>query len=90
MIKSVKDGKYRRFFPMGMRIADRAFPTKIEKLILDIVEETPGVTQKDIASQLGMSQPTISYHITKLRKAKRLRTEKHGMSMRHFLEDLKE
>ena len=90
IIKSVKDGKYRRFFPMGMRIADRAFPTKIEKLILDIVKETPGVTQKDIASQLGISQPTISYHITKLRKAKRLRTEKHGMSMRHFLEDLKE
>lgn len=90
IIKSVKDGKYRRFFPMGMRIADRAFPTKIEKLILDIVKETPGVTQKDIASQLGISQPTISYHITKLRKAKRLRTEKHGMSMRHFLEDLNE
>ncbi|MCK5290425.1 MAG: DUF11 domain-containing protein [Thermoplasmata archaeon] len=90
IIKSVKDGKYRRFFPMGMRIADRAFPTKIEKLILDIVKETPGVTQKDIASQLGISQPTISYHITKLRKAKRLRTEKHGMSMRHFLEDVKE
>ncbi len=90
IIKSVKDGKYRRFFPMGMRIADRAFPTKIEKLILDIVKETPGVTQKDIASQLGISQPTISYHITKLRKAKRLRTEKHGMSLRHFLEDLKE
>jgi uncharacterized repeat protein (TIGR01451 family) len=90
IIKSVKDGKYRRFFPMGMRIADRAFPTKIEKLILDIVKETPGVTQKDIASQLGISQPTISYHIAKLRKAKRLRIEKHGMSMRHFLEDVKE
>jgi uncharacterized repeat protein (TIGR01451 family) len=90
IIKSVKDGKYRRFFPMGMRIADRAFPTKIEKLILDIVDETPGVTQKDIASQLGISQPTISYHITKLRKAKRLRVEKHGMSMKHFLEDVKE
>lgn len=90
IIKSVKDGKYRRFFPIGMRIADRAFPTKIEKLILDIVKETPGVTQKDIASQLGISQPTISYHITKLRKAKRLRTEKHGMSLRHFLEDLKD
>jgi predicted transcriptional regulator len=90
IVKSVKDGKYRRFFPMGMRIADRAFPTKIEKLILAIVKETPGVTQKDIAGQLGISQPTISYHITKLRKSKRLRIEKHGMSMKHFLEDVKE
>jgi uncharacterized repeat protein (TIGR01451 family) len=90
IVKSVKDGKFRRFFPTGMRISENAYPTKIEKLILDIIAETPGITQKDIGTQLGMSQPTVSYHITKLRKAKRLHTEKHGMSLRHYLEDSEE
>ncbi len=90
IVKSVKDGKYRRFFPIGMKVKERAFPTKMQAMILDIVEETPGITQKDIASQLGISQPTISYHIAKLKKSKRLRTEKHGMSMKHYLEDVEE
>lgn len=85
IIKSVKDGKYRRFFPVGMRVADEVFPTKIEKIILDIVRETPGITQKEIAGHLGMSQPTVSYHIGKLRDSQRIRTEKHGMSLRHFI-----
>jgi uncharacterized repeat protein (TIGR01451 family) len=88
IIKSVKDGKFRRFFPMGMRISENAYPTKIEMLILDIIRETPGITQKDIGSQLGMSQPTVSYHIAKLKKSKRLRAKKHGMSMRLYLEDI--
>jgi predicted transcriptional regulator len=88
IIKSVKDGKFRRFFPMGMRISENAYPTKIEMLILDIIRETPGITQKDIGNQLGMSQPTVSYHIAKLKKGKRLRAKKHGMSMRLYLEDI--
>lgn len=88
IIKSIRDGKYRRFFPVGTKIIKRAYPTKIERLILEIVEENPGITQKEIAKQLGISQPTVSYHITKLRKAKRLRTEKHGMSLKHYLEDI--
>ncbi|MFQ5883778.1 MAG: winged helix-turn-helix transcriptional regulator [Thermoplasmata archaeon] len=87
IIKSIKDGKYRRFFPTGMRIPERAYPTRIEQMILDIVKGTPGITQKDIASQLRMSQPTVSYHINKLKKSDRIRTEKHGMSLRHYLTD---
>ncbi len=89
MVKSIKDGKYRRFFPIGMRVPERAFPTKIEIMILELVRESPGISQKEIAAHLGMSQPTVSYHINKLKKSQRLRTEKHGMTLRHYIMDSK-
>ncbi len=90
IVKSMKDGKFRRFFPIGMKVSDRAYPTKVEKLILDIIRENPGIAQKDIADQLGMSQSTVSYHTAKLKEARRLRTERHGMSVRHYVEDSRE
>jgi uncharacterized repeat protein (TIGR01451 family) len=90
IIKSVKDGKYRRFFPVGMRVPDKAYPTKIEILIINIVKESPGITQKEIAGHLKMTQPTVSYHINKLKESGKVRTEKHGMSLRHFIDDSEE
>ncbi|MCK4444925.1 MAG: DUF11 domain-containing protein, partial [Thermoplasmata archaeon] len=90
IVKSMKDGKFRRFFPIGMKVSERAYPTKIEKVILDMIRETPGIAQKDIADRLGMSQSTVSYHTTKLKKARRLRTERHGMSIRHYVVDSQE
>ncbi len=90
IIKSIKDGKFRRFFPIGMKVTDDAYPTKIERLILEIVKETPGITQKDIAKQLGMSQPTASYHLTKLKNSNAIRTEREGISVRHYLEESEE
>jgi uncharacterized repeat protein (TIGR01451 family) len=85
IVKSAKDGKFRRFFPAGMKISDRAYLTKIEKLIMSIVRETPGITRKDIAGRLGMSRPAVSYHINKLKKSRKIRTEKRGMSLKHYV-----
>jgi predicted transcriptional regulator len=85
IVKSAKDGKYRRFFPAGMKITEKAYLTKIEKLIMSIVRETPGITRKDIAGRLGMSRPAVSYHINKLKKSRKIRTEKRGMSLKHYV-----
>lgn len=87
IVKSVKDGKYRRVFPAGAKVSEKAYPTKIERLILAVVKETPGIAQKDIVKHLGLSQPTVSYHIDKLKKSKRIAAERHGMSIKHYIED---
>ncbi len=86
-VKSIKDGKYRRFFPAGARISEGAQPTKIERLILDILTETPGRTQRDIATRLGVSQPAVSYHVNKLLKLNKVRTEKRKMNLRYYVEN---
>jgi uncharacterized repeat protein (TIGR01451 family) len=87
IVKSVKDGKYRRFFPVGMMLSDKAYPTTIEKRILDAIREKPGIIQKNIAIQLGLCQSTVNYHISKLKKLERIRTEKNGISLRHYIVD---
>ncbi|MFQ6060522.1 MAG: winged helix-turn-helix transcriptional regulator [Thermoplasmata archaeon] len=81
----MKDGKYRRFFPVGMRLPEGTYPTKMERIILGIVEERPGITQKEIANELRITQPTVSYHINRLKELGRIRTERHGITLRHYL-----
>jgi uncharacterized repeat protein (TIGR01451 family) len=87
IVKSVKDGKFRRLFPAGAKVRDGAYITKVERLILDVVRETPGITQKDIVKRLGLSQPAVSYHISKLKKSNKMDAERHGMSVRHYIND---
>ncbi len=86
-VKSIRDGKYRRFFPVGAKVSEGAYPTKIEKLILDILEETPGRTQKEIARRLGVSQPAVSYHVRKLEKLNMIRSKKHRISLRYYVDN---
>jgi predicted transcriptional regulator len=86
-IKSVRDGKYRRFFPVGAKVSEEGYPTKVEGLILDILKETPGLTQKDIAKVLGVSQPAVSYHVNRLIELDKVRTEKRRMSLRYYVND---
>ncbi|MFQ6060973.1 MAG: winged helix-turn-helix transcriptional regulator, partial [Thermoplasmata archaeon] len=86
IVKSIRDGKFRRFFPSEMKISETSFPSKIEEMILEIVRGTPGITLKDIASLLGVSSPTASYHIRKLKEMNLIRTERKGISVRHHLQ----
>lgn len=85
MIKSVRYGKYRRFFPVGMMVSRKSYPTELEQEILDVVRERPGINQKTIAKKVGRSKSTVNYHIDKLRRTDKIRTEKNGLSLRHYV-----
>ncbi len=85
VIKSVRYGKYRRFFPMGMMVSKKAYPTELEQEILEVVRDRPGINQKTIAKKVGKSKSTVNYHIDKLRKSNKIRTEKNGLSLKHYV-----
>ncbi|MCK4442969.1 MAG: winged helix-turn-helix transcriptional regulator, partial [Thermoplasmata archaeon] len=85
VIKSIRYGKYRRFFPVGMMVSKKAYPTELEREILDVVKERPGINQKTIAKKVGKSKSTVNYHIDKLRKSNKIRTEKNGLSLKHYV-----
>jgi uncharacterized repeat protein (TIGR01451 family) len=87
VIKSVRYGKYRRFFPVGMMVSRKAYPTELEQEILDVVRVKPGINQKSIAKMVGRSKSTVNYHIDKLRKTQNIRTEKNGLSLRHYISE---
>jgi uncharacterized membrane protein/DNA-binding MarR family transcriptional regulator len=71
LIRSVKDGANRRFYPADMRV-----PTEIkdlhlnhvQRIIYSIVMEYPGISQRKIAKLVNLSPSTVSYHVNIMTK----------------------
>ncbi len=81
-VKSKRFGLYRRFYPMNFRLpADDAFqPNEVQVLILQVIREAPGITQKEIADRLGLTPPTVNYHIGVLSDRSLILVERRGRS----------
>ncbi|MBI4415566.1 MAG: VCBS repeat-containing protein [Euryarchaeota archaeon] len=81
-VKSRRYGLYRRFYPMYMRLpeADAFQPNEIQRRILDTIRQRPGTTQKEIATQLGLTPPTVNYHVSELSEQGLIRVERRGRS----------
>ncbi len=62
-IKSRRDGMYKRFYPYEMKIMDGQ-PHDVQQLIMHLLAENPGLSQKQIAGELGLNVSTVNYHIT--------------------------
>ena len=90
-IVSRREGVYKLFYPRlwQSKEAPRALPffstgssrknfrpSALEKKVIDIIEMFPGITQVDIAEQLGISRQSMSYHIRKLRRAEVITVKK--------------
>ena len=85
-IKSHRDGIYKRYYPANMRIIEQANTlNKSQSLIMEVVGENPGISQKDIAAFLGISPSTINYHMEKLIQMGLMEKERKGMSVRYYL-----
>ncbi|HEX2021418.1 MAG TPA: winged helix-turn-helix transcriptional regulator, partial [Candidatus Thermoplasmatota archaeon] len=62
------------------REAVAALCTDKAKVIVSAVRDAPGISQKDLAHRLGMSQALASFHVKKLVASGVLRTAKAGRS----------
>jgi len=84
MIRSWRDGQFRRYALSGHRIAD-AQPglTDIERILLQNIHGRPGRTQRELAEEIGLSQPTISYHISKMAELGVVRVVREGLRKRY-------
>ena len=81
LIRSERDGLYRRFYPAGYRIDNqRRDITLVQRRILDKVEEKPGTSQKVIADELKLSSSTVNYNIKALKDKGLIDVEKVGKS----------
>jgi uncharacterized repeat protein (TIGR01451 family) len=84
IVRSKKDGKFRRFYPYEMRVSENGEPTEMQQTILAIIDETPGINQKDIAGFLGVTQPTVNYHIERLKEMGHVRVVRKGVRVLYF------
>ncbi|HYS71584.1 MAG TPA: winged helix-turn-helix transcriptional regulator, partial [Thermoplasmata archaeon] len=80
IVKSVKDGKFRRFYPYEMRLPETGQPTKIQRVILDLIRVNPGITLRDTAGFLGLGSSTVSYHLERLEELERIESRREGIS----------
>lgn len=78
LIRSVSEGRYKRFYPIGSADLDKnmlydhegaQMLTELQKKIIEKIEEKPEISQVEVAKSLGVSRQLINYHITKLVKA---------------------
>ena len=76
----MSDGRYKRFYPAGMKIPDEPSRrlNRIQEIILKLIGENPGISQKEIAEEIGLSSATINYHVNVMIKGDFIRKEKVG------------
>ena len=84
-IKSAKDGMYRRYYPRKMRVNPYGRITRVQEEILLRIEETPGISQKDLSALVGLSTATINYHIRKLSEKGIISVKKKGIFVHYYL-----
>jgi predicted transcriptional regulator len=77
MIKSVVNGTYRVFFPGSYRIPkDFVKLSKAQRMILNVIREQPGISQKKITAETGLSRTTVNRIVHHLHGREIIRLEK--------------
>ena len=87
IITSHRSGRQRLFFPMGINqeISRVSLVTnETQRNIMDIVKNTPGITQSMISKQLNMSRQKVNYHVNSLVDKAFLKIEKQGRITRLY------
>jgi len=85
-IKSIKDGRYRRFYPWGMKVSkNKEQLSAIQQKIIDLLEEQPGISQSKIGVELGQSRQTINYQIGKLKDSNIVEVEHRGITSKCYV-----
>ncbi|MCK5291026.1 MAG: right-handed parallel beta-helix repeat-containing protein [Thermoplasmata archaeon] len=85
-IKSRRDGRFRRFYTRSTQIpvTNGGELTEVQKRITDSAKDLPGITQKEMASLLGIHQSSVSYQMSKLEERGLIRTEKKGRKVHYY------
>ncbi|MBM4247901.1 MAG: winged helix-turn-helix transcriptional regulator [Euryarchaeota archaeon] len=94
-IKSVADGRFKRFYPREMKVPEPSEElvlrmNHIQHEILKIIRENPGISQKEIARRIGLSTPTVHYHINIMMSARVINVRRVGRETQCFVEEVEE
>lgn len=89
MVTSVREGRHRRYFLNGqpLEASKKAIAILHNPVTADIAERVaraPGITQKELSLQTGMSPQALHWHLTRLANAGMLRKERAGRAVNLF------
>jgi len=87
-IRSRMDGMYKRFYPSEMKLPRSTHRiSSFQEVILTIVKNNHGVSQKDIARRIGVSSQVINYHIKLLEDARLIQVDRTRRKSRVYATD---
>ncbi|UCH88267.1 MAG: winged helix-turn-helix transcriptional regulator [Thermoplasmata archaeon] len=96
LIRSQNDGIFRRFYPADSRIvpgnggngASLNFThvqlNSTQDKIISVIQNTPGLTQKEIAKTLGKSTQVVNYNINEMAQIGLVKLERDGNKTKCF------
>lgn len=88
LIKSMRDGRYKRFYPPGIKIPEEVITlNKIQELIVGEIVKSPGISQKELSEIIGLSTSTINYHISVMANAGFVRIVRKGKYTKCYPKD---
>lgn len=68
---------------VALRLKALADPVRVKLISLLLADPDTGRTGGDLAATVGLSESTVSHHLTQLRRAGFIDSERNGMSVLH-------
>jgi predicted transcriptional regulator len=70
----------RRFYPVGMNVPEDNRPTasELRERIVELVQRSPGISQKELVERLCAGRSLVGYHVSCLLRAGLLRERQQG------------
>jgi parallel beta-helix repeat protein len=86
LIYSKTDGLKKRFYPVGYpKKEEGEHPfSAIQEKIFNIIKSNSGISQKKVASKIGISRQVAGYHLTKMEKEGVIEKEVVGRETRYY------
>jgi DNA-binding MarR family transcriptional regulator len=88
IVTSERDGILKRFYPAGgsaEKGKEVVELTNVQQGILDAIVSKPGLSQKEIQKNLGITQQRVNYNIKLMADARLIRVERDGKRTRCFI-----
>ncbi len=76
LIRAVRDGMYKRFYPIGVKVTRKRRLSPFQTAIVKAVRDNPDVSQKRIAELLGVSNQVVNYNVKQLEEARILAVDR--------------
>lgn len=79
-IRSIRDGRLRRFYSVNVKVPQerRLPPEQLSARISRLVEEKPGISQKQIIEEMGLPRRVVGYHLKELVSRGELKASRQG------------
>ncbi len=79
-IKSVRDGRLKRFYSTDARVPDNPSktPEEVRGAIVELVKKRSGISQLEVMEELGIDRDSASYYLRELVKDGTMANSKEG------------